>query len=106
MARAGADARQRFLCRRLHGHGESPDQRRVGVQGGAGTAGGALRLTIMASPASEKLRTAEQSPAFDSAAALRAIETVIGDAPRPVALHEPHFGGREWDYVKETLDSG
>ena len=43
---------------------------------------------------------------FDAAAALRAIESVVGDAPRPVALHEPHFGGREWDYVKETLDSG
>ena len=35
-----------------------------------------------------------------------AIEAVVGNAPRPVALHEPHFGGREWDYVKETLDSG
>ncbi len=38
--------------------------------------------------------------------AIEAIETVVGNVPRPVALHEPRFAGREWDYVKETLDSG
>lgn len=27
-------------------------------------------------------------------------------AARPVVLHEPQFGGREWDYVKECLDTG
>ena len=26
--------------------------------------------------------------------------------PNPVALHEPVFSGREWDYVRECLDSG
>src|SRR5258707_15857710 len=44
--------------------------------------------------------------AFDIAAAVNAIETVVGDAPRPVSLHEPRFAGHEWDYVKETLDNG
>ena len=31
------------------------------------------------------------------------IRSVVG--PGPVALHEPHFGGNEWAYVKECLDS-
>ena len=26
-------------------------------------------------------------------------------APAPVALHEPRFGGNEWNYLKECLDS-
>lgn len=44
--------------------------------------------------------------AFDMEKAIAAIESVVGDASRPVALHEPRFAGREWDYVKETIDSG
>lgn len=32
-----------------------------------------------------------------------AVREAVG--PGPVALHEPHFAGREWDYVKECLDS-
>jgi perosamine synthetase len=56
--------------------------------------------------ASDQTQAPGSKTSFDATAALRAIETVVGDAPRPVALHEPHFGGREWDYVKETLDSG
>lgn len=32
-----------------------------------------------------------------------AISRVVGQAP--VALHEPCFGGNEWQYVKECLDS-
>lgn len=32
-----------------------------------------------------------------------AIETVTGAGP--AGLHEPYFGGREWDYVKDCLDS-
>jgi aminotransferase in exopolysaccharide biosynthesis len=32
-----------------------------------------------------------------------AIAAVAG--PAPVALHEPEFSGREWDYVKDCLDS-
>ncbi len=26
-------------------------------------------------------------------------------APEPVALHEPYFGGNEWQYLKDCLDS-
>ena len=32
-----------------------------------------------------------------------AVRTVVG--PGPVALHEPHFAGNEWIYLKECLDS-
>src|SRR5450755_1284401 len=32
-----------------------------------------------------------------------AVRSVVG--PGPVALHEPRFGGNEWTYVKECLDS-
>ncbi len=43
---------------------------------------------------------------FDTAHVLAALNTVVGDAPRPVALHEPAFQGNEWNYVKDCLDSG
>jgi aminotransferase in exopolysaccharide biosynthesis len=32
-----------------------------------------------------------------------AVRRVTG--PGPAALHEPHFGGNEWSYLKECLDS-
>jgi perosamine synthetase len=34
------------------------------------------------------------------------VQQVIGDAPRPVALHEPSFGVRDRALVAETIDSG
>lgn len=34
-----------------------------------------------------------------------AVERVVG-AARPVALHEPAFEGREWEYVKDCIDTG
>jgi perosamine synthetase len=52
------------------------------------------------------VQAADPNEAFDIAAAIQAIEAVVGNAPRPVSLHEPRFAGHEWDYVKETLDSG
>jgi perosamine synthetase len=38
------------------------------------------------------------------AAALAALRAVLG--PAPAALHEPEFGGREWEYVKDCIDTG
>lgn len=38
-------------------------------------------------------------------AVVDAIRAVLGASPGPVALHEPTFRGREWDYLKECLDS-
>jgi perosamine synthetase len=37
------------------------------------------------------------------AAITQAIAAVVG--PNPVGLHEPRFTGREWDYLRECLDS-
>ncbi len=34
------------------------------------------------------------------------VDTLARLFPQPVSLHEPEFGGREWQYVKECLDSG
>jgi perosamine synthetase len=36
---------------------------------------------------------------------VEAIERAIGVSARPVHLHEPSFAGREWEYLKECLDS-
>jgi perosamine synthetase len=42
----------------------------------------------------------------DAKAIVAAITRAIGADSRPVPLHEPRFAGREWDYVKECLDTG
>jgi perosamine synthetase len=34
------------------------------------------------------------------------LEVLAWGHPRPLALHEPEFSGAEWDYVRDTLDSG
>src|SRR5882724_4296927 len=34
---------------------------------------------------------------------IAAIRSVVGNGP--VALHEPHFAGNEWTYIKDCLDS-
>jgi perosamine synthetase len=39
------------------------------------------------------------------AAILAAVRSVIGPGGK-VALHEPEFRGREWEYVKDCIDSG
>jgi perosamine synthetase len=40
------------------------------------------------------------------AGVLAAVRAVLGEAAQPMALHEPEFAGREWDYVKDCLDTG
>jgi perosamine synthetase len=37
---------------------------------------------------------------------LAAVRSVLGEASRTIALHEPEFSGREWVYVKECIDTG
>src|ERR1019366_6254649 len=37
---------------------------------------------------------------------LGAVRAVLGDAAGRIALHEPEFRGREWEYVKECLETG
>lgn len=43
---------------------------------------------------------------LDIADLLDRIGQVVGDAARPVPLHEPRFDGAERDYVLETIDTG
>lgn len=44
-----------------------------------------------------------QTPQNIPAQVVQALTQVCG--PGPVALHEPRFGGQEWSYVKDCLDS-
>jgi perosamine synthetase len=49
---------------------------------------------------------ARVSAAVDPARVVALVEEVIGNATRPVALHEPSFGVRERALLGETIDSG
>src|SRR5258707_13358029 len=42
----------------------------------------------------------------DVKAIVAAVARAVGTAERPVALPEPRFAGREWEYLKQCLDSG
>lgn len=42
---------------------------------------------------------------YDQDALVAAIHSVL-PASRPLPLHEPEFIGREWEYVKDCIDSG
>ena len=44
--------------------------------------------------------------AANAADIVAAIELVLPDKQRPVQLHEPFFGGKEWEYLKQCLDTG
>jgi perosamine synthetase len=37
---------------------------------------------------------------------LDAVRQVLGTPARALALHEPEFAGREWEYVKDCIDTG
>jgi perosamine synthetase len=37
---------------------------------------------------------------------LGAVQRALNRHSAPVALHEPEFGGREWQYVKDCIDTG
>ena len=37
---------------------------------------------------------------------LAAVRQVLGEPAQTLALHEPEFAGREWDYVKDCIDTG
>jgi perosamine synthetase len=43
---------------------------------------------------------------LDLSTVLDALRSVLGEPDAPISLHEPHFGGNEWTYVKECLDTG
>jgi perosamine synthetase len=51
--------------------------------------------------------SATRSKAAGAAAdIIAAVESVVGDAPRPVNLHEPLFAGNESKYVQSCIDEG
>lgn len=37
---------------------------------------------------------------------VQAVRDAVGSPERMLALHEPEFAGKEWDYVKDCLDTG
>jgi perosamine synthetase len=45
-------------------------------------------------------------PKIDPAAVVATLRTVLAVHDKPVSLHEPQFGGNEWAYVKECIDTG
>jgi perosamine synthetase len=49
---------------------------------------------------------AVQRRTLDPDAVVAAVASVLGPAERFIALHEPEFSGREWQYVKECIDTG
>ena len=40
------------------------------------------------------------------AGVMAAVRAVLGEAKETIALHEPEFAGREWEYLKECIDTG
>jgi perosamine synthetase len=52
------------------------------------------------------MRMAATLPPHVLASVLAAVREVLGPTTQTIALHEPEFAGREWDYVKECLDTG
>ena len=46
-----------------------------------------------------------KNSAFDPSAIVDAVRSVLPEA-RPLPLHEPEFIGREWEYVKDCIDTG
>ncbi len=44
--------------------------------------------------------------AVDPQRVLQALKAALPDVTPPVSLHEPSFAGKEWQYVKECLDTG
>ena len=37
---------------------------------------------------------------------IQKIQDILSYSEKTIALHEPCFGGNEWKYVKECLDTG
>ena len=55
----------------------------------------------MSSPSAASSRRAT----LDTGAVLEAVDTVLGAAIRPVALHEPRLGAREREFVLDCIDT-
>lgn len=42
---------------------------------------------------------------FDVGRVIDVLDRVLSGYDKPIGLHEPYFSGREWEYVKECLDT-
>ena len=51
-------------------------------------------------------KSASTITSLDPEKVLAALRRVVPAGSEPVALHEPSFAGREWEYLKDCLDSG
>ena len=65
-------------------------------------------ITTISKPTSEAAPAAPRrlGPAFDPAAVVAALRTLLPGGDGPVPLHEPWLGGRAWDCLREALESG
>lgn len=50
----------------------------------------------------ERHRTGEDA----AVGVVAAVRGVLGDATAPLSLHAPEFRGREWEYLRECIDTG
>jgi perosamine synthetase len=57
-------------------------------------------------PATQPVSAPTMEPISATLAAVRAVLGPATSGTGVIALHEPEFGGREWDYVKDCLDTG
>lgn len=62
----------------------------------------------MASEPSVKIASRQSAAHFPelSRSVVATVRGLLGTPQTPISLHEPEFNGREWDYVKECLDTG
>jgi perosamine synthetase len=52
------------------------------------------------------MRKEQGTHGLDLELIIKAIQAVLPDNKKGIALHEPYFGGNEWLYVRECLDTG
>lgn len=52
------------------------------------------------------MKIEQEAHVLDLDLIVREIKTVLAQEKNLIPLHEPYFGGNEWTYVKECLDTG
>ena len=52
------------------------------------------------------MKTGQENTALDLDLVVRTLQMALPETGKTIALHEPSFGGNEWSYVKECIDTG
>lgn len=52
------------------------------------------------------MKTGNENTTLDVELIVKTLQAALPKAEKTIALHEPQFGGNEWPYVKECLDTG